>query len=104
MKKEKFYVYLEDGTKKVDPNFDSYNPGTKEMLDILDQQDMEYYDFEDHYLGLVESLEECRCEEDIERIMYGQGTDYIDELEVHKTWMDIMFPRPEKSPHINYDI
>ena len=103
MIEEKFYVYLEDGTKKVDPNFDSYNSGTQEMLDILDDCAKEYNEFED-YLDLVESLEECRCEEDIERVMYGQGTDYIDEMEVHKMWMDIMFPRPEKSPHINYDI
>jgi len=99
-----FIVFLADGTKKVDPNFKTYNTGTQEMLDILDEQGHEYEDFEEHYLGLVESLEECRCEEDIERVMYGQGTDYINEMEVHKTWMDIMFPRPEKSPHINYDI
>ena len=103
MKKEKFYVYLVDGKKIEDPNFDSYNSGTQEMLDILDGDEKEYEEFED-YLSLVECLEECRCEEDIERIMYGQGTDYIDEMEVHKMWMDIMFPRPEKSPHINYDI
>ena len=99
-----FIVFLADGTKKVDPNFKTYNSGTQEMLDILDEQGHEYEDFEEHYLGLVESLEECRCEEDIERVMYWQGTDYINEMEVHKTWMDIMFPRPEKSPHINYDI
>ena len=99
-----FYVYLEGGKEILDPKFDSYNPGTQEMLDILDEQGREYQDFEDDYLGLVESLEECRCEEDIERVMYGQGTDYINEMEAHKIWMEIMFPRPEKSPHINYDI
>ena len=101
---EKFYVYLEDQEDGiVDPKFDSYNIGTQLMLEILNEQGKEYNEFED-YLDLVESLEECRCEEDIESIMYGQGTDYIDEMEVHIDWMDLMFPRPEKSPHINYDI
>ena len=100
---EKFYVYLNDDSKIEDPNFNSYNPGTQLMLEILDEQGCEYEDF-GQYKGVAESLEACRCQEDVETIMYNMGTDYIDELEVHIDWMDIMFPRPEKSPHINYDI
>ena len=101
---EKYFVYLEDQDDGIlDPKFDSYNPGTQLMLDILCEQDCEFEDFED-YLDLVKSLEECRCQEDVETIMYNVGTDYIDEMEVHINWMDLMFPRPEKSPHINYDI
>ncbi len=72
----------------------------KNLIDAIAWLGEKYNEFED-YLDLVKSLEECRCEEDIERVMYGQGTDYIDEMEVHKMWMDIMFPRPEKSPHMN---
>ena len=97
-----FVVYFEDGTKKVDPNFKSYNPGTQLMLDILDEQDFKFYSYE-IYESTVKKLEECRCQEDVETIMYNMGTDYINELEVHKIWMDVMFPRPEKSPHLDYD-
>ena len=100
---EKFYVYLDDDSKIEDPNFNSYNPGTQLMLEILDEQGYEYEDFE-QYEGIAKALEECRCQEDVETIMYNIGTDYIDEMEVHIDWMDLMFPRPEKSPHINYDV
>ena len=34
--------------------------------------------------------------------MYEMGTDYIDEMEVHIDWMDLMFPRVTKSPYFTY--
>ena len=53
---EKYFVYLEDQDDGIlDPKFDSYNPGTQLMLDILCEQDCEFEDFED-YLDLVKSL------------------------------------------------
>ena len=108
---EKYYVYYEDpatdgfskSLKKEDKKFSTYNPGTKLMLDYLYEQDYEFHDYEDYEM-FVEKLEACRCQEDVESLMYNMGTDYIDEMEVHIAWMDLMFPRPEKSPHINYDI
>ena len=101
---EGYFVYLVDLNDGIlDPNFDSYNLGTQLMLEILEEQGCEFESFE-QYKNVVKDLEACRCQEDVETIMYNIGTDYIDELEVHIDWMDIMFPRPEKSPHINYDI
>tara|TARA_B100001778_G_C18533589_1_gene604829 strand:- start:244 stop:576 length:333 start_codon:yes stop_codon:yes gene_type:complete len=107
---EKYYVYYEDpatdgfsrALKKEDKKFSTYNPGTQLILDLLEEQGHEFNDFED-YLGLVESLEKCRDEDDVEDVMYGVGTDYIDEMEVHIMWMDLMYPRPQKSPFIDYD-
>ena len=101
MNEEKFYVYLEDGSKIEDPKFDSYNPGTQLMLEILVIQDCEF-ESEVQYESLVNDLEKCRCQDDVERVMYNIGTDYIDELEVHIDWMDLMYPRPEKSPYLTY--
>ena len=34
--------------------------------------------------------------------MYEVGTDYIDEMEVHISWMDLMFHRVTKSPYLTY--
>jgi len=101
MSKEKFYVYLEDDNRIEDPNFDSYNKGTQLMLEILVEQNFEFESFE-QYENVVNDLEKCRDEDDVEDVMYDLGTDYIDELEVHIAWMDLMFPRPEKSPYLNY--
>ena len=101
---EDYFVYLEDLNDGIlDTDFDSYNLGTQFILEVLCEQDCEFESFE-QYKGLVESLEACRCQEDVETIMYDVGTDYIDELEIHISWTDLMFPRPEKSPFINYDI
>ena len=98
----KLNYFLEDGSEVVDTNFDSYNLGTQLMLEILCDQGCEFESFE-QYKNVVKDLEECRDQDDVERVMYNIGTDYIDELEVHIDWMDIMFPRPEKSPYLNYD-
>ena len=93
---------LEDGSEVVDVNFGNYNKGTQLMLELLVEQDHEFDDIED-YENIVEELEGCRDQDDVEELMYEVGTDYIDEMEVHIDWMDIMFPRPEKSPYLTYD-
>jgi hypothetical protein len=85
-----------------DVNFGNYNKGTQLMLELLVEQDHEFDDIED-YENIVEELEGCRDQDDVEELMYEVGTDYIDEMEVHIDWMDIMFPRPEKSPYLTYD-
>ena len=96
-----FEYFLEDGSKIVDTEFGNYNKGTQLMLEILDEQDCEY---ESHvqYECLVNDLEECRDQDDVEEVMYNMGTDYIDELEVHIMWMDLMYPRVTKSPYLTY--
>ena len=38
-----------------------------------------------------------------EELIYGIGTDYIDEMELHRDWEDIMFPRAEKSPYLKVE-
>ena len=98
----KFYYWTQEEGKTLDPKFSSYNSGTQEMLSILDEQEFEYEDSES-YSNIVENLESCRNESDIEKLMYNLGTDYIDELECHTIWMDIMFPRPEKSAELSYE-
>jgi len=102
MSKEKFYVYLEDDNRIEDPKFDSYNKGTQLMLEILVEQDCQFETFE-HYENVVNDLEACRDQDDVEDVMYNIGTDYIDEMEVHIDWMDLMFPRPKKSPYLSYE-
>ncbi len=102
MSKEKFYLYLEDGSEIEDPKFDSYNKGTQLMLEILVEQDCQFESFE-QYENVVNDLEACRDQDDVEDVMYNIGTDYIDEMEVHIDWMDLMFPRPEKSPYLSYE-
>ena len=76
----KFYYWTQEEGKTLDPKFSSYNSGTQEMLSILDEQEFEYEDSES-YSNIVENLESCRNESDIEKLMYNLGTDYIDELE-----------------------
>ena len=73
----KFKYYLEEGCEFVDTKFSTYNKGTQLMLEILDEQDCEY-----------EST-----------IQYES---LVDDLEVHIAWMDLMYPRPEKSPYLPY--
>ena len=100
---EGYFVYLEDLKDGIlDTDFDSYNLGTQLMLEILCEQGCEFESFE-QYENIVKDLEACRDQDDVEKVMYNIGTDYIDELEVHIDWMDIMFPRPEKSPHLSYE-
>ena len=98
---KEFKYFLEDDSEIVDTKFGTYNKGTQLMLEILVEQDCE---FESHvqYGCLVNDLEECRDQDDVEEVMYNMGTDYIDELEVHIAWMDLMFPRVNKSPYLTY--
>ena len=97
----KLNYFLEDGSEVVDINFDSYNKGTQLMLEILVEQGCEFESLEE-YENVVKDLEECRDQDDVEEVMYEMGTDNIDELEVHIDWMDLMYPRPEKSPYLTY--
>jgi hypothetical protein len=97
----KFKYYLEEGCEFVDTKFSTYNKGTQLMLEILDEQDCEY-ESTVQYESLVDDLEACRDQDDVEEVMNEMGTDYIDELEVHIAWMDLMFPRVNKSPYLTY--
>ena len=100
---EGYFVYLEDLNDGIlDTDFDSYNLGTQLMLEILCEQGCEFESFE-QYENVVKDLEKCRDQDDVEKVMYNIGTDYIDELEVHIDWMDLMFPRPQKSPYLSYE-
>ena len=76
----KLNYFLEDGSEVVDTNFDSYNLGTQLMLEILCEQGCEFESIE-QYENVVKDLEGCRDQDDVERVMYNIGTDYIDELE-----------------------
>jgi len=99
----KFYVFLEDQNESIiDPNYDSYNPGTQEVLSVIDDMDGEFESLE-HYKNLVNDLEKCKNGDQVDDIMYDYGTDFVDELKIGQTWMDIMFPRAEKSEYLNYE-
>ncbi len=98
----KLKYLLEDGSTVIDTNFEDYNKGTQLMLELLVEQDHEFDDIAD-YENIVEELEACRDQDDVEEIMYEVGTDYIDEMEVHIDWMDLMFPRVVKSPYLTYN-
>jgi hypothetical protein len=98
----KLEYFLEDGSTVVDTKFEDYNKGTQLMLELLVEQDHEFDDIAD-YENIVEELESCRDQDDVEEIMYEVGTDYIDEMEVHIDWMDLMFPRVVKSPYLTYN-
>jgi hypothetical protein len=98
----KLKYFLEDGSTVIDTKFEDYNKGTQLMLELLVEQDHEFDDIAD-YENIVEELEACRDQDDVEEIMYEVGTDYIDEMEVHIDWMDLMFPRVVKSPYLTYN-
>ena len=99
MNEEKFYVCLEDGEVILDPNYSSYNLGTQEVLSVIDDMDGEFESFE-HYKNLVSDLEKCKNGDQVNWVMEDFGSDYVDELEIGHVWMDIMFPRVEKSPYL----
>jgi len=96
-----FEYYLEDGSRIIDAGFGNYNRGTQLMLKIMVEQDCEFESII-QYGCLVNDLEECRNECDVEEVMYEMGTDYVDELEVQISWMDVMFPRVIESPYLTY--
>ena len=96
-----FYVYTAEEGEILDPNYNSYNLGTQEVLSVIDDMDGEFESFED-YKNLVSDLEKCKNGDQVDDIMYHFGSDYVDEIEIGNVWMDIMFPRAEKSEHLSY--
>lgn len=94
-----FYVYTEEEGEILDPNYSSYNLGTQEVLSVIDDMDGEFESFE-HYKNLVSDLEKCKNGDQVNWVMEDFGSDYVDELEIGNVWMDIMFPRVEKSPYL----
>jgi len=97
----KFEVYLESGENIIDPNFESYNPGTQGMLLILEEQEHEFESWVD-YICLVNDLEECTSEEDVKDVIYNYGSHYVNKMKIQEKWMDIMYPRVTKSPYLTY--
>ena len=64
-----FEYYLEDGSRIIDAKFGDYNRGTQLMLEIMVEQDCEFESII-QYGCLVNDLEECRNECDVEEVMY----------------------------------
>ena len=86
----KFNVFFENGKSFTDTNYDSYNLGTQEILSIMDDQEFEFQN-KTHYKNFVKELESCKTKQDVKELMYEVGTDYVDELEIHTTWLEVMF-------------
>ena len=96
------YVSVEDngegGEWIVDPNMKKYTPGTLQIIAVLEEQEFEWQNAED-YFGDVATMQAFKNESEAEDFIYDNfGTDFIDELELHRSWEDAMFPRPDKSP------
>lgn len=85
-----FNVFFENGKSFTDTNYDSYNLGTQEILSIMDDQEFEFQN-KTHYKNFVKELEACKTKQDVKELMYEVGTDYVDELEIHTTWLEVMF-------------
>ena len=101
------YVSVEDngagGEWIVDPNMKKYTPGVLSILGTLEEQEFEWADAED-YFGDIATMQAFKNESEAEDFIYNNfGTDYIDELELHRAWEDAMFPRPDKSPFMEED-
>lgn len=101
------YVSVEDngegGEWIVDPNMKKYTPGTLTILETLEEQEFEWADAED-YFGDIAIMQAFKNESEAEDFIYDNfGTDYIDELELHRDWEDAMFPRSDKSPFMEED-
>jgi len=84
-----FNVFFENGNSFNDTNYNSYNPGTQEILSIMDDQEYEFQNKE-HYENFVKELEACKDEQEVKELMYEVGTDYVDELKIHRTWKKVM--------------
>ena len=85
-----------------DRKFPTYNPGTQMLLETFDEQGHEWEDLED-YADTAEYMESMKNVGQAEELIYGIGTDYIDEMELHRDWENIMFPRAEKSPYLKVE-
>jgi len=84
-----FNVFFENGNSFNDTNYNSYNAGTQEILSIMDDQEYEFQNKE-HYENFVKELEACKDEQEVKELMYEVGTDYVDELKIHRTWKKVM--------------
>ena len=96
------YVAVKDNGKGgewiVDPNQKKYTPGTLQIIAVLEEQDYEWQNAEDYFAD-VATMQAFKNIGEAEDYIYDAfGTDYIDELELHRDWEDAMFPRPDKSP------
>ena len=91
----RYYVQVEDNGKGggwiIDPNHSNYTPGTKLILNTLDEQDYRFEDAEDYFLQ-VQRMEALKNEAEAEHLINRYGTDLVDELELHIEWHDVMFP------------
>ena len=96
------YVSVEDNGKGgewiIDPNQKKYTPGTLQIIAVLEEQEFEWEKAED-YFSDVAAMQAFKDVDDAEDYIYDNfGTDFIDELELHRSWEDAMFPRAEQSP------
>jgi len=96
------YISVEDngegGEWIVDPNQRKYTPGTLQIIATLEEQEYEWANAKD-YFGDIATMQAFKNIGEAEDYIYDAfGTDYIDELELHRDWEDAMFPRPDKSP------
>ena len=91
----RYYVKVEDNGKGggwiIDPNQSKYTPGTKLILNTLDEQEYRFEDAGDYFLQ-VQRMEALKNEAEAEHLINRYGTDLVDELELHKEWHDVMFP------------
>ena len=85
-----FNVFFENGKSFNDTNYEFYNPGTQEILSIMDDQEYEFQN-KKHYNNFVKELEACKTKEEVKELMYEVGTDYVDELKIHRTWYEVMY-------------
>ena len=96
------YVSVKDNGKGgewiVDPNQKKYTPGTLQIIAVLEEQEFEWENAEDYFED-VAAMQAFKDVDDAEDYIYDNfGTDFIDELELHRSWEDAMFPRPDESP------
>ena len=96
------YVAVKDNGKGgewiVDPNQKKYTPGTLQIIAVLEEQEFEWENAEDYFED-VENMQAFKNVSEAEDYIYDYfGTDFIDELELHRSWEDAMFPRPDESP------
>jgi len=91
----RYYIQVEDNGKGggwiIDPNHSKYTPGTKLILNVLDEQDYRFEDAEDYFLQ-VQRMEALKNEAEAEHLINRYGTDLVDELELHIEWHETMFP------------
>ena len=85
-----FNVFFENGNSFNDTNYEFYSPGTQEILSIMDDQEYEFQN-KKHYNNFVKELQACKTKQEVKELMYEVGTDYVDELKIHRTWYEVMY-------------